>query len=228
MLLNRISRPAALIADADVWDRIEQDVAALRLVCLTATGKFADAAATLEQLRAVSTDELMGVLSKLSGAGKQLTGPPRLELARLELETIKRIRIQGGELSPEQRQQLAECEAEALFASGRYAEAARMFEEAASIRPELTPRLADSLMKAGQPRDLERARTLWQQHEARQKQGTRSWFEARLRLAECFVALGQSAELRKLIVSTRIVYPELGGMDLKARFDELERTARNR
>ncbi len=226
-LLNRISPPAGASSDAVAWERIAQDAAALRLVCLTATGAFADAAATLEQLRTVSSEDLMGVLSKLSAAGRQLSGARRVELAKLELETIHRIRLQGGGLPREQRQLLAECEAEALLATGRFEEAVRMFDEAAEGRPELTPRLADALMKTGRPQDLQRARALWQQHEAQQKQGTRTWFEARLHLAECLAALGQSAEVRKLIVSTRIVYPELGGPDLKSRFGELERNAAN-
>ena len=224
-ILNRIPQPSSPDAEAEDWQQLANDVAALRLICLTATSQFVDARKTLEQLRSVSIAQLLDVLRKLSAAGKQLAGPQRTELAKLELDTITRIRLQGRGLSPEDRQLLAECEAEALFVSGRYADSARMFEEAAAGKPELNSRLADALEKSGQPADLTRARDLWLEQVTRHKQGTTAWFQASFRLARVWLALGQSAECRKLIAKTRLVYPELGGPDLKQAFEELDRQA---
>jgi TolA-binding protein len=224
-ILDRVPRPQMPNAAGEGWRQLANDVAALRLVCLTATGQFADAAATLEQLQSISVDELLDVLRKLSTAGKQLAGPQRSELAKLELTAITRIRLQAKSLSPADQQLLAECQGEALYASGRYADAARMFEEAMPGKPELAPRLADALEKSGQPADLTRALELWRKQQALKKQGTAAWFQSSFRIARILLALGQAAECRKLIVTTRIVYPELGGPDLKQAFDELDRQA---
>ena len=207
------------------WQQVQQDAAALRLICLTATGKFADAAATLEQLRSVSTTELLSVLRKLSITGRQLTGPARADLARLELATIQRIRLQRAELSPEDRQLLDECEAEALLVTGRFDEAARMFQAALAGNAELAPRLADALEQTGRPADLAQAREIWKQQLVKQKQGTTGWFAARLRLAKILLAQGQAEECRKLILSTRIAYRDMGGPELKRAFEDLERQA---
>ncbi|OAI56856.1 hypothetical protein AYO47_01895 [Planctomyces sp. SCGC AG-212-M04] len=224
-ILNRIPQPLPAAEAAQNWQQLANDVAALKLICLIATGQFADANATLKQLRSVSIEQLLDVLLKMSTAGKRLAGPQRIELAKLELDTINRIRLQGRNLSESDRQLLAECQAEALFASGQYAEAVGMFDEAVIGKPELTRRLAEALEKSARPADLARARDIWQQQDSMLKQGTAPWFQARLRLARILLTLGQAAECRKLIASTRIVYADLGGPDLKKAFEELERQA---
>ncbi|HVJ68250.1 MAG TPA: hypothetical protein VM510_09715, partial [Caulifigura sp.] len=220
-LLDQIPSPPPE-TDAEKWQQLGQEAAALRLVCLTSTGQFADAAATLEQLRSISLTELLTVLRKLSDSGRQLGGPARAELGQLEIKTIQRIRLQGAALSPSEQQLLLECEAEALFATGQYDEAARMFGQAAIAKPDLMPRVAESLTLTGKKDDLQRARGLWQQIAAKEKQGTRPWFEARLKLARVLLALGQKNDCRQLIATTRIIYEDLGGPDLKQAFDTLE------
>ncbi|QDT55347.1 hypothetical protein Pan44_33900 [Caulifigura coniformis] len=220
-LLNRMPQPAPS-DDSEEWRLLEHDAAALRLVCLVATARYREATTTLDQLLTISTGDLLDVLRKLNAAGRQLEGARRAELARLELATITRVRLQSPDLTDDDRMLLAVCEAEALFASGRFAEAARMFEDASTRRPELAPRFAEALERTGDPKELARARDFWQRHEAQQKQGSATWFAARLRLARVLLALGQASECRKLILSTRIVYPELGGPDTKRAFEQIE------
>ena len=58
----------------------------------------------------------------------------------------------------------------------------------------------------------------------RHPKGSRDWLIARYELAACAVAMGEFDEARKLIGLTRVVYPELGGPDLKARYDALEQS----
>lgn len=221
-IVDRIQPPADGSED---WQELTRNAAALRLICLTSTGQFADAAATLKQLQSVSMAELLGVLATLSEAGRSLTGMARAELGRLELETIRRIRLQREALSTAEQQLLVECEAEALFATGQCDEAARMFEQAVALNPSLLPRLAESLSMTGRKENLAKARDYWQQHESKQLQGSTRWFEARLNLARTLVALSESADCRKLIASTRIIYPELGGPELKQAFQEVEKRA---
>jgi len=223
-LLNRMPQPAEN-DDSEESRLLAHEAAALRLVCLVATGQFKDATATLDQLMSISTGGLLEVLRQMNSSGRRLEGTQRTELARLELATISRVRLQSPNLTNEDRLLLAEREAEALYASGRFPESARMFEEASTGRPELEPRLADALERTGQPKDLARARDFWQRHESKQKQGSAAWFAARLRLARTLLGLGQSAECRKLILSTRIVYPELGGPETKRAFEEIEKQA---
>ena len=52
---------------------------------------------------------------------------------------------------------------------------------------------------------------------------TPEWLTARRSVIECSIRLEQFDEARKLMNVTRLLYPELGGSELKARFVELEK-----
>jgi tetratricopeptide (TPR) repeat protein len=222
-ILQRVENAASRVGPAtDEQTTLLQQTAALRLVSHVALGEYPEAAAILERVHSVSTDQLLGILTQLRDAGRQLKGAPRTELAQLELAAITRIRLSGQKLNDEQQQLLIECEAEALFATDRFEEAARLFGEAFRRHPALRSRWAESLERTGRKADLERAVAVWRELEAEQRQGTIPWFEMRLRHARSLMLSERRTEARKLIASTRLVYQELGSADLARRYQEVE------
>ena len=84
---------------------------------------------------------------------------------------------------------------------------------------------AELIENAGGQEDFERAQQHWKQLAGLYSPGSREWLEARYALAASLLKAGQAQESRKLIAATRIVYPNLGGDDLKARYEALEKQA---
>ncbi len=223
--LDQLPRPGSGETGSAEWDQLQEEAQALKLICLTGLGRFSEAATILEGMQNVSVKELIEVLQRLNLAGQSLAGKSRLELARLQLSAIRRIRLQGGELAPQSLQMMLECEAEALVTLGQFAEAARLYGQIVAERPQLRERYARALGQTGNRDDLVQARGVWQELESARKQGSAGWFEARAELAAVMLALGEKQEARKLLSTTSILYPDGGGDEVRARLELLRQQA---
>ncbi|MBC7821259.1 MAG: hypothetical protein IAG10_30600, partial [Planctomycetaceae bacterium] len=69
----------------------------------------------------------------------------------------------------------------------------------------------------------QQAKTYWRRLEGVHKAGSPDWLDARWHVIHCCQRLGEQAEAAKLLKVTKLLYPDLGGDPLRAKFEELER-----
>lgn len=210
---------------AEEWSRLLHLAAQLRVVSLAGQGRIDEARQLFDSLAVADPSALLGLLQGLTRLAEQIPEERRIPLAHLQLETARRLREQRTELTDQQRRVLDECLADAYLAAGNVVDAVAIYETLLRSAPadlSRTRLIAGLLERDGTPHGLTKARSYWRQIERAERPGTPGWFEARLRLAECALRGGDLDEARKLIAVTRLAYPELGGSELKARFDQLD------
>lgn len=210
---------------AEEWSRMLHLAAQLRVVSLAGQGRIDEARQLFDSLAVAEPLTLLGLLQGLARLAEQIPEQRRIPLAHLQLETARQLRDQRTELTDEQRRVLDECLADASLAAGNIVDAIAMYESLLRSAPgdlARTRRIAGLLEREGTPESLARARSYWRQLERAERPGTEGWFEVRLRLAEIALRCGDVDEARKLIALTRLAYPELGGPELKVRFEQLE------
>ena len=121
-----------------------------------------------------------------------------------------------------------EAKAFALAATHQYHEAVSLYESILKQSPQdarILRATAELIENAGGQEDFTRAQEHWKQLVKLYLPGSREWLEARYSLAASLLKAGMAQESRKLITTTRIVYPSLGGDDLKSKYEALEKQA---
>ena len=112
------------------------------------------------------------------------------------------------------------------MASGDLPEAIAIYESLLQVHPrdrQLMETIGSLSLKRNQPAALKRAKSIYRQLEALDPAGSPAWLRTRLAVARICFQLGEKAECEKLLKVTRILYPELGGAELKAEYAQLEK-----
>lgn len=211
------------------WLQLAHTAAQLRIVALAGQGRLDEARAQFNTLALTEPDALLSLLQGLSALSSGIPAEHRQELAQLQLETAQQLRLQQPNFSAAEQQGLDAAVADAYLAAGNDLNAAGFFDKLLAQSPRDRTRLrtaAELHQRLGEPANFQKAKTYWQRLESLESKGSGAWLTARLHIAECAVRLGQKEEARKLIALTRLVYPELGGADLQARFAAVEQAAR--
>jgi tetratricopeptide (TPR) repeat protein len=233
-LLERVSQSREMAVRASqrdgskldpTWDRIGHTVSQLRIVSLAGRQQFDEARQVLAGLSASSPKDLLGVLVGLSEMSSSLPEEPRRELGRLQLETGRRLEARRSELDPGSQSQLDLSLAQAYSATDNIPEAVVLYEGLLARNPgdKAMIRTTTALLsRRGQPADLEKAKAWWIKLESMEKKGSPAWLEAHLEVGRTLVALNRKDEAKKLLRATRILYPDLGGSEIKRRYEELE------
>ncbi|MEW4527591.1 tetratricopeptide repeat protein [Maioricimonas sp. JC845] len=207
------------------WIELHGEAAPLRIVSLAAQGRLPDAALILNDLSAANPQALLQLLAGLARLESQIPSGQRQALGRLQLQAADRLAARANQLTDPQQTLLKRCRADAHALAGQLPEAIALYEELLARFPnnrELLKLLSDLLMRQSSSDSIARALQLWRQLERMSRKGTQPWLEARFHVAECLYELGRYDECRKLIGVTRVVYPELGGNELKQRYKDLE------
>ncbi|MGE0377349.1 MAG: hypothetical protein AB7Q45_18210 [Planctomycetaceae bacterium] len=197
----------------------------LRIVSLAGQGRLDEAREVVRQLERRSPDRLLDVLGGLTTAAGQVGLEHKQTVGTLQLEVSQSLDSRRETLSEEQRLKLDESLALAYAALGRMPQAAAVYEKLLWQQPG-NARIIESLARLyesnGTISDVRNASKQWQALERLQRQGSPAWLESRYHLAWCSHRLGDDGAARKLIGVTRVLYPELGGVQLKEQFDKLE------
>ena len=208
-----------------VWPQFEQTAESLRIVSLAGQGKIADARQLLGTLTAGDPGAALTVLDGLAEVARNSRPDQRIMLGKLQVQAAEEVQRRGDELTPRQSQRLAGCLAEAYASVGRPDDAVQTFRRMLEVAPAdkgLIARAAGGIAAIGSPASVREAKTLWRRVEKLEAPGSAEWLSARLEVARCCRQLEQIEEFRKLLGVTRVLYPELGGPELKRQFDELE------
>ncbi|MBX3440891.1 MAG: hypothetical protein KF774_00695 [Planctomyces sp.] len=209
------------------WQVLVARTRALRIVSLAAQDRFPEAAALLDVVMREDSAELLDLVQALDRVAAGLGDEGRDRIGQLQLAAVRRLEEGRGELSAEERRALDRSRAAALLATDKAVEAAQAYERLLDEDPsnaELISALAGAVELRGRPEDFAQARVWWQKLERGQSAGSREWLQTRLRIARSLANEGRGPEAAKLIAVTRLLYPELGGPQLRQEYETLERS----
>ncbi|MEZ6067725.1 MAG: hypothetical protein R3B90_18900 [Planctomycetaceae bacterium] len=207
------------------WQQFLRTAGQLRVVSLAGQGKLDEARDMFNSLAVTDPAVLLELLLGLGELSDGIPAEQRTALGHLQLQAARTLRSRAAELSTAELRALARAEVEAYRATGNLLDAIKGYEALLEQSPrdkELLRVVASLCSELGTPDSLGQGRRLWQRLEAQLEKGSPSWLEARWQVADAAARLGQADDARKLIGLTRLVYPELGGPELKARYDALE------
>jgi tetratricopeptide (TPR) repeat protein len=229
-LLGRVVERTLQIKDddeqADRWRRIHQRAESLRVVAMAGNGRPLEAERLLDSLAAASPRDLLVIVELLAPFASSQNRQRQVQYVALQLHAIRQLSKHRGELSRDEQGQLDQSLARAYLANGQITKALEIYERQAADAAKDANRqreIAVLLSETGQRECIVLARQCWRRIESLTKQGTPDWLGARLGVISTGIKLGDTAEAKKLLAVTRLLYPELGGADLKSRFLAAER-----
>lgn len=207
------------------WSELSLAATRLQIVALAGQQRTSEARRLLNSLSQAGPGELLAMLSGLADISQNTGEQVRRELADLQIQAADRLMEQRDQLDAESQWLLDETRAEAYVARNRPHDALIVYQAMLRQQPrnrDLVRTCAELLASTGDVQELRQAYDYWKRLVNLEQQGSRGWLEARYELAACGLELGRPEEARKLVGVTKLLYPELGGADLKARYLDLE------
>lgn len=229
-LLNRLVQAAAEIkkedGQFDHWNRLKQRAESLRVVALAGGGKPQEAERLVESLGAAAPRDLLLIVERLAPFVASTNRQRQTQYTALQLRVIDLLSKHRNALSREERDRLDQSLGKAYLANGQITKAVEIYEQQATATakdPNRQREIATLLSELDQRECTVLAKQCWRRVESLTKQGTPEWLTARLGVITTSIRLNEQAEAKKLLALTRLLYPELGGSDLKPKFEAEER-----
>ena len=197
----------------------------LRVISLAGQRKIDEAERLLDSLEKTGPDELLSMLDGLTAVSARCDSSTQHLVAELQLRALQDLALSTRqELGATQRTRLWRARAEAYAATGQVSKAIT----ASELLLEKSPREAKLLRSTADLCDLletnagnKQAKGLWRRLEGVLRAGSADWLDARWHVIRCCQKLGEQAEADKLLKVTKLLYPDLGGAAMKAKFDGL-------
>ena len=211
--------------DVRSWKSLRQNVVQLRIVSLAGQRQIDKARKLVRELSDSGPADVLAVLDGLTRAAVNVGGATRAGLGELQLQAAEPLVRRRKQLTATQQSRLDHCLAEAYAATDRSRRAITIYSQLLRTSPrdrDLLTTIADLRMKCGTSECLKAARANWQMLQSLDKPGSRNWLAARYQVTLCSYRLGRYDECRKLLTVTRLLYPDLGGRELKAMYTTLE------
>jgi len=211
----------ALAAAGDASAPWKASTEALLCQALAAQGRFAEANEALERSSGPqqSRFELTESLTRLAAESASDAAGSLVDLALRAASGLD-----GSKLSAAQRRDLTLLLAEALFRARRFDDArgrlealCREYPKDVDAQEAYARLLAESDAADAWPAALER----WRALEQAARPGTERWFRAKFYLALVHDRLGNHERAAQIIELTQLLHPELGGPEMKERFEKL-------
>ena len=232
------------------WTAARGAARQLRIVSLAGTGRFDDAQTLLTDLEKSGPADVLAVLDGLmqvatldvrsdrlqpakgpAEAGHYKPGAVREKLGELQLKTAQALNRNRGKLKPSEQAWLDRCLAQAYESAGRTQDSVAVYEKLLAKSPrnrEMLTKVATMLGESSDRESLRKARGHWQTLQSFEKPGMPLWLTARYHVARCSFRLADYAECRKLLTVTGLLYPELGGAELRGKYESLLKEARRK
>jgi tetratricopeptide (TPR) repeat protein len=180
----------------------------------------------LAQLSAFQTQDLLDLLQRLERLADAASAERRRELGALEIRTLELLAAQPGQFDDATRRTLERFSARALADAGRTEQALAAYEDLGRAYPrdgEIQEDLARALSECPDAARLETARTKWLEIVGRSEPGSPRWFRAEYQVALLDYRLGNALRARQILQRLEVLYPSMGGPELKTRFADLAR-----
>jgi len=216
---------AALGGSADAPADWKSDARALLILSLAGQGKRSEAARVLEQLSAGPPEALLTMLDGLGQIAAEAPPEVRRELAELQLRTMELLDAPGREPPRALKRRTVErLRARALADAGRTAEARAAYRELAAAYPrdgEIQEAYAELLLEGEDRAALEAALEKWRELEKKSPPRSPRWFRAKYALALLHYRLDNPEQAAKIITLLKVLHPDLGGPEMRAKFEDL-------
>ncbi len=214
------------VAGGEAWQPLIAQGAQLRIVSLAGQQRWDQAEAFVRRLSDASPGEVLSILDGLMQVGASIEPTARRGLGNLQLKAAEELARRRTELNAADAQRLDRCLAQAYLATNQPTKAIAIYESLVERNPRdlpLVKTVAGLLMDCGTAECAEKSLAFWRKIEAAEKQGSRAWLEASYSIARCSLRLKRFDECRKILGVTKVLYPEMGGPDLKAKFETLRK-----
>ena len=194
-----------------------------RLVTAIAGGRTEDAMQWVNSLQGRNGPELLALVESLDNITNN-DRQSRLTVSAVRLRVGELALSRSKELTPAQQLKLSTWMVGTYFDSGKRPQALQQAEQTISTSrdPEALSKVSGLVQTLKTKEGQTLARRGWKKLQSTAKVGSPTWLNARLHIAECTLGLGEVTECRKLLRVTKLLYPELGGPQLKAAFKSLE------
>jgi len=215
---------AALEHPEDAPPEWKSAARAMLVFSLAGQGRRHEAAEILRQISSGPPDQLLGMLEGLLRVVAAASPPAKAEWAELALAAVALLDGRRGELDRQDQHSLDRLKAQALAEAGRTDEALAAYQWLAKIYPrdgdvqEACARLLSTRQDRG---SLEAALAKWREVEDGSRPAGDRWFRAKYEVALLHYRLGNRRQTEKMIRLLAVLHPELGGSEMKARFQEL-------
>jgi tetratricopeptide (TPR) repeat protein len=197
----------------------------LRMISLAGRGRFDDANGLVASFSRDGVADVLSIvhgLSRLSVPSNSTTKP---QLGRLQLRLTQLLNERRNTMSQPEQERFDFYRAQAYVFVGQTDVAVELYDMQLAKSPRdkrLLVSAARSLGSFDAKPCLEKSKTYWRRAESLEHPGSGEWLVARYHVVRCCLKLKQIEECASLLRATRLLYPEMGGPELKARFDELE------
>ena len=211
---------------AERWKRLRQRASALHVVALAGSGRPLEAERLMNTLAAASPRDLLAIVERLAPFVASDDRQRRLQYVELQLRAAERLARQRNSLTKPEQESLDRCFGRAYLASGQLAKAVELYGRLAADAPKDAARQRDIALQLETVNSHEcqtLAKQCWRRVESSTKPGSPEWLLARLGVISSSRKLDQQQEARKLLEVTRVLYPALGGSEIKLQFAEVER-----
>lgn len=216
---------AAVLAQAKDRDWLKA-AEQLRVVSLAGQRRIDEAEKLIGALEESGPDELLTLLDGLAAVAARCDMGTQRLVAELQLRASQALAESPKKLTDAQRLRLWRARAEAFSATGQPTKAVAVYEqlvEKSPRDPKLLRTAAELCESLSSTTGDQHAKTYWRRLEGVLKAGSPEWLDARWHVIRNCRQLGEKAEADKLLKVTKLLYPELGGQAMRARFEEFER-----
>jgi predicted Zn-dependent protease len=166
------------------------------------------------------------MLEGLEQASARASPEVRAELAELQLRALELLRRNSTQPDRSEQRRLDKIEAQALADAGRTDEALAAYRRLAAAHPDdgnIQEAYAQLLLGRPDRESLETALRKWREVQQKSEPASQRWFRAKYSVAWLHYRLGNKPQAARIITLMKLLHPELGGAEMKARFDELLR-----
>lgn len=213
---------SALGGSADATREWTSAAYAWLVFALAGQGRLDDASRAMDQVAAGGLEPLVELVEGLGRIAPAVPEEKRRSLAELRLRAAAMVEPQRAQLAPAERRRFDLARAAALADAGRFDRARQVLEDLAADWPgdgQVQEALAAAMSAATDGTALEAALAQWREVERKSRPGSDRWFRARYAVAELYERMGRGEQAVKLIELMRVLYPAMGGPELKGQFD---------
>lgn len=202
----------------------QADAAPLLIVALVRGGQTRDALQWLQQTTGQKSSDALSLLDALLAELQSAPEARKSALAGVLLTAVDATAA-AAKGDAEMQSLLVRYRAAALAGLNRDQEAIVLYNTLAPQRSRdgaVQEEYAQVLSRSDGTADREQGLQQWQRVERGSRQGSPRWFRARLARIQLLKELGHGEEAAKLLALTRLVHPDLGGEEMRGRFEAID------
>ena len=197
---------------------LRQEYSSILIVALAGNGRVAQAQVELSKALPLPLEPLLTIARGLAPVREQLGG--NVALRTMTAEVLAALQVHQAKIGPEDRLIIEQTVADYSNSS----ESLSTYEKLAEAHPNdfrIQRRYAELLTDDKSPASQKASLDQWRKVVRQAKKRSTDWFRGKLGVAQAHFDLGEQAKTKELIEYLQAIYPDLGGRDLKLRFEML-------